>query len=377
MAQQQRHRQLELEAAAAAFRSADRITAITALGNGNVNDTYRVDSADGAFVLQRINTAVFQQPEQVMANLQRLSEHVRTKLQAPPAQLRGLRWEMPEVLRSVIDQQPYYRSEQNGFWRALSYVANARTVDVIEHRQQAQELGWGLGLFHHLIADLPIEQLADTLPGFHITPNYLVRYHQALVRSEAAPSAASNHCMAFIREREQQATVLEQAKARGLLPLRAIHGDPKINNVMLDRCSGQAVALIDLDTVKPGLVHYDLGDCLRSCCNRLGEETQQLDAVQFDLDLAGAILEGYLSSAGDLLTAQELALIPDAARLISFELGLRFFTDHLNGNTYFRVSHSEHNLQRALVQFQLCASIEAQEPALRDLVERVALAQGG
>ena len=136
--------------------------------------------------------------------------------------------------------------------------------------------------------------------------------------------------------------------------------------------NGKAVALIDLDTVKPGLVHYDIGDCLRSCCNPLGEETDAFDAVHFDLDLAAAILEGYLGVAGSFLTPAELAYIPVAAELISFELGLRFFTDHLNGNVYFKARHPEHNLQRALVQFRLTASIEAQMAPLRSLVQRLA-----
>jgi hypothetical protein len=130
------------------------------------------------------------------------------------------------------------------------------------------------------------------------------------------------------------------------------------------------VALIDLDTVKPGLVHYDIGDCLRSCCNRLGEETDQLEAVQFDLDLADALLEGYLGVAGGFLSKVERGYIPEAARLISFELGLRFFCDHLQGDTYFKADYPDHNLQRALVQFQLSASIEKQLPQLKALVER-------
>jgi Ser/Thr protein kinase RdoA (MazF antagonist) len=140
--------------------------------------------------------------------------------------------------------------------------------------------------------------------------------------------------------------------------------------VLLDRHTGEAVALIDLDTVKPGLVHYDIGDCLRSCCNPLGEETDAIDAVHFDLNLAEAVLEGYLGVAGRFLTEAELRYIPDAAQLISFELGLRFFSDYLQGNTYFKANHPDHNLQRALVQFQLTASIESQMPALRHLVER-------
>ena len=131
-----------------------------------------------------------------------------------------------------------------------------------------------------------MEQLADTLEGFHITPRYLEAYHRELVRTEQPRSPLAEECVAFIRDREAFADVLEQAKARGELPLRPIHGDPKINNMLLDRGSGEAIALIDLDTVKPGLVHYDIGDCLRSCCNPLGEETTDLSGVVFDLPLA-------------------------------------------------------------------------------------------
>jgi Ser/Thr protein kinase RdoA (MazF antagonist) len=163
--------------------------------------------------------------------------------------------------------------------------------------------------------------------------------------------------------------VLERAKAAGLLLPRPIHGDPKVNNVMLDSTTGQAVALVDLDTVKPGLIHYDIGDCLRSCCNPAGEETLDLGAVRFDLDLCRDVLGGYLSAASGFLTAADYDHLYAAIRLISFELGLRFFTDHLAGDVYFRVDHPGHNLQRALVQFRLTESIEAQEGQIGGLIE--------
>jgi Ser/Thr protein kinase RdoA (MazF antagonist) len=145
-----------------------------------------------------------------------------------------------------------------------------------------------------------------------------------------------------------------------------------VNNVMLDAVSGRAIGLVDLDTVKPGLIHYDIGDCLRSGCNRLGEETTDLAAVVFDLELCEAILEGYLAAAGSMLEPAELEHIYDAVRLIAFELGLRFLSDHLAGNVYFRAEDPEHNLRRALVQFRLTESIEAQESAIRSLVEPLA-----
>ena len=357
---------------AEAFHGEGCVKAIDPLGSGNVNDTFLVNSSAGLSVLQRINTAVFQRPELVMHNLHQLSQHMQRKLQQGHPALGSRRWEHPQLICTRQGDQTWHCCEAGGFWRSLSFIPQADTVDVIAGVQQARELGSGLGLFHTLISDLPVDTLADPLEGFHITPHYLEAYHRALASTDHPSGEAERFCMAFIHGREALVPLLEDAKHRGELPLRPIHGDPKINNVMLDRSSGKAVALIDLDTVKPGLVHYDIGDCLRSCCNPLGEETTDLSGVVFDLPLAEAILEGYLAEAGSLLTAQEVALLPDAARLISFELGLRFFTDHLNGNVYFKARHPEHNLQRALVQFRLTASIEAQMAPLRSLVQRLA-----
>lgn len=363
--------QPELIAIAEAFHGCGCVQAVEPLGHGNVNDTYLVQAVDGLTVLQRMNTQVFSQPQLVMQNLQVLGEHIERKLQSAAAHplLEQRRWQLPKLVCTKEEGKAWHCCPAGDVWRTITYVPDSSCTDVVEGAAQARELGIGLGLFHLLISDLPTTDLADTLEGFHITPGYLKAYHRALVNTDRQPSAGSDRCMAFIRERESLCDRLEQAKANGELPLRPIHGDPKINNVLLDRHTGEAVALIDLDTVKPGLVHYDIGDCLRSCCNRLGEETDQIDAVHFDLHLADAVLEGYLGVAGRFLSEAELRYIPDAAQVISFELGLRFFSDYLAGNTYFKANHPDHNLQRALVQFQLTASIEAQMPALRHLVE--------
>lgn len=363
--------QPELITIAEAFHGSGCVQAVEPLGNGNVNDTYLVQAVDGPTVLQRINTQVFTQPQLVMQNLQVLGEHIERKLHSAAAHplLEQRRWQLPRLVCTKQEGKAWHCCPAGDVWRTITYVPDSSCTDVVEGAAQARELGIGLGLFHLLISDLPTTALADTLEGFHITPGYLEAYHRALVHTDRQPSSGSDHCMAFIREREALCDRLERAKARGELPLRPIHGDPKINNVLLDRHTGEAVALIDLDTVKPGLVHYDIGDCLRSCCNQLGEETDQIDAVHFDLQLADAVLEGYLGVAGSFLSETELRYIPDAAQLISFELGLRFFSDYLTGNTYFKANHPDHNLQRALVQFQLTASIEAQMPVLRRLVE--------
>jgi Ser/Thr protein kinase RdoA (MazF antagonist) len=239
-------------------------------------------------------------------------------------------------------------------------------------------VGRALGGFHRLIHDLPCERLHDTLEGFHVTPRYLEAYDRLQAQGCGGPETAvasacdgdgdTAYCHAFIADRRSLAGVLERARACGLLQLRPIHGDPKVNNVLFDRHSGRAVAVVDLDTVKPGLVHYDIGDCLRSGCNPAGEETTDLGAVHFDLALARPMLQGYLELARPFLSDADLDHIPVAAQLISFELGLRFFSDHLAGNRYFKCRHPRHNLERALVQFRLTTSIEAQLEPLRQLV---------
>jgi Ser/Thr protein kinase RdoA (MazF antagonist) len=172
-----------------------------------------------------------------------------------------------------------------------------------------------------------------------------------------------------VSERRDWAHVLENARAQGSLRLRPIHGDPKVNNVMIDTGTGQAISIVDLDTVKPGLVHYDIGDCLRSGCNLLGEDSEQWEMVRFDPELCQAILQGYLSLAKDFLTDNDYDYLYDAIRLIAFELGLRYFTDYLEGNVYFKANHPEHNLARALIQFKLTESIESQETTIRAIIE--------
>ena len=224
-------------------------------------------------------------------------------------------------------------------------------------------------MFHHLISDLPTEELADTLENFHIAPAYLAELDAVIRRTAPITDARVNEALAFVDARREGLDVLEQACARGELKRRPIHGDPKINNVMIDDRTGHAVGLIDLDTVKPGLLHYDIGDCLRSCCNRLGEETATPEQVVFDLGLCRSILEGYLKVGRSFLSDDDVRHLPACIRLIPLELGLRFLSDHLSGDTYFKTERAGHNLDRAWVQFALTRSIERQWDELVSLIE--------
>ncbi|MBD2430120.1 MULTISPECIES: phosphotransferase enzyme family protein [Fischerella] len=344
-----------------------KVTTVQSFGSGNINDTFLVtlDSPDEKhFILQRINTQVFRQPQLIMQNMCTFTEHVRNRLQLHPL---NRRWEVPRVLLTK-DGQDYCRDTEGSFWRAISFIADSQSFDTMQNTEQAKEIGYALGMFHNLISDLPPERLADTLEGFHITPLYLQQYNEVLAKTSPCQSPEVNYCLQFVSDRQNFAHVLENAKATGKLPLRLMHGDPKINNVMFDTSTNQAVSVIDLDTVKPGLIHYDIGDCLRSGCNPAGEETEEWESVYFDTELCQGILQGYLSVAKEFLTENDYTYIYDAIRLIAFELGLRFFADYLAGNVYFKVKYPEHNLARALVQFKLTESIESQEASIRKII---------
>ncbi len=284
--------------------------------------------------------------------------------------MKGRRW---EVLRILLAQngQDYLHDSDGSFWRAISFIENSQSFDIIKDIEHAREVGYALGMFHNLISDLPTNRLVDTLKGFHITPHYVHHYHKVIEKHHPVKAPEVNYCLQFVTERNAWAHVLETAKGQGRLRLRPIHGDPKVNNVLMDINTGHAISIVDLDTVKPGLIHYDVGDCLRSGCNPLGEETERWEEVRFDPDLCQAILQGYISIAREFLTDNDYDYLYDAIRLITFELGLRFFTDYLEDNVYFKAKHPKHNLARALVQFKLTESIESQETAIRAIIKEI------
>jgi Ser/Thr protein kinase RdoA (MazF antagonist) len=351
------------------FTPQGRVLDLHEYGHGNVNDTFLVTvegAAEPHFILQRLNPRVFRRPELVMRNLGIVGGHVTRRPARRPTS-GGRPFELPRVLYAR-EGRDHFIDPGGSFWRALSFIDAADTFDTIKNTRHAGEVGYALGMFHNLLSDLAPDHLSDTLPGFHLTPVYLAHYDEVLERRGARPSPEVNYGLRFVAERRAFAPVLEDARAQGRLRPRPMHGDPKVNNVMLDTATGQAVSMVDLDTVKPGLVHYDIGDGLRSGCNPQGEETDAWETVRFEPELCRAMLAGYLSQARDFLTENDYSYIYDAIRLIAFELGLRFFTDYLAGNVYFKARHPEHNLARALVQFKLTESIESQAASLGAII---------
>jgi len=359
------------------------VKSIESYGGGIINDTYLVNFSGSSRVpsptartgqraiLQRINSAVFPQPELIMHNLQRVLTHVEAKLTSEDSLYSFI---MPPIYQTQ-DGSAFFRDHHSYYWRALGYIERTRTYDTMKNRRQAHETGVALARFHLLVDDLPVQQLQDTLPGFHVTPKYLQLFDDVWADNHTPKAAANGEagmlddCVRIINEHRSLASVLENAKPP--LPLRVIHGDPKLNNFLFDDQSDTVVSLIDLDTVKPGLLHYDLGDCIRSSCNLSGEFPDNIDSVNFDRDICQAILQGYLQTAAAHLTTQDLNLVYDCIRLLPFELGLRFITDHLQGDAYFKVKSHGDNLYRAKVQFRLMQSIEQQAFEIQKVVEQL------
>ena len=333
------------------------ITSIDNFGNGLINDTFLITCNNNQslhFILQRINHQVFPRPEWIMGNIQKLTAHFLQGSQCRQ------QLTLPEILPTNKGQL-YFVDKKQQYWRALSFIENSTSFEKITQSAEAEQVGSALAEFHCRTASLSTSELFDTLPGFHITPQYLENYYHSSSAIKNNPDC--RFCQQFIEQFKNRVDVLESAKQKGLLIDRVIHGDPKLNNFLFSKTSQKIISFIDLDTVKPGLVHYDIGDCLRSCC-------QTENPIHFDLDICELILKHYLEQARYFFTRNDFDFLYPAIELLPFELGLRFFTDYLQGNHYFKAIHSEQNLQRACQQFQLVQSIQQQQKQIENLIYR-------
>lgn len=366
---------MDLSRIAAKFDIPGRLVAIHPTGRGNVNDTYmavfRTTFSEERAIIQRINRRVFSRPDWVMDNMRMVTAHVHRRLERE-ADLADRIWQLPRVI-PCKNGKHWFVDEEGEYWRAITLIASAVSYDTAQGAEHALEAGAVLGQFHRLISDMDPRRLHDTLAGFHVTPMYLRRYDATVAKKEGAKrlkaSVEARRLSQFIDARRSLAEVLEKARAARKIHLRPIHGDPKVTNIMIDEFTAKGTSIVDLDTVKPGLVQYDFGDALRSIGNPGGEEADKLTDVFFDVDICESFVKGYMSCASDFLTVADKAYLFDSIRLLAFELGLRFFQDYLAGNVYFKVRYEEQNLKRARVQFRLCESIEAREKMIRQALE--------
>ncbi|NIV75236.1 MAG: phosphotransferase [Gammaproteobacteria bacterium] len=346
---------------AAAFAGGAPLVEARPLGSGLIHRTclctYAVGGGDVRYVHQRINTRVFGDPAALMENIRRVTGHLRHRLSAQG---------VPDLERRVLtlvpagDGAPFWRDPHGGCWRTYLYIAHARTHDVAPDPAVARAAARAYGAFVRALADLPGPSLHETIPGFHDT----VARRDALLRVVAAdPVNRARNVRSeidFILARESTASALASAR----LPVRVVHNDTKINNVLFDELSGQALCVLDLDTVMPGLVLHDFGDLARSAA--AGPEDSAAGGLR--LPYFQALVEGYLEGAGDVLTAEELDRLALAPRVITLELAMRFLTDDLAGDVYFKVARERHNLERCRAQLRLLADMENAEQAMRDIV---------
>jgi hypothetical protein len=335
-------------------------------GNGHINDTYCAVFDEGGkrvrYIVQRINHLIFKDPPALMANIQRVTAHLGKKSagQSDPAR---------RVLTLIPERggQPYYRDDQGNHWRVYVFVEGARTFDAVESPQQAFEAAKAFGQFQKLLADLPEPRLHDTIPDFHHTPKRFAALEKAIKADVSNRAKLAKAEIAFALNHESDTSALLDAK----LPERVTHNDTKFNNVMLDDATGEGICVIDLDTVMPGLALYDFGDMVRTATSPAQEDERDLSKVRMQFPMFEALARGYMATAAEFLTPAEKRLLPFSGKLITLEIGIRFLTDFLAGDTYFKVHREGHNLDRCRTQFKLVESIASQGVAMNKLMETI------
>ena len=341
-------------------------------GSGHINDTYKV-TCDLAgqpihYLLQRINHTIFKEPLALMENVQRVTGHLRTKLHA--AGVTDLSRRALTVIPTRAGE-PVLHDAAGQWWRLYLFIEQAHTVDRVESEQQVFEAARAFAQFQRLLADLPPPRLHDTIPNFHNAAMRLAALRDAVQSDPCGRVAGTQPEIEFVEQRAAMCARLLERHARGEIPERITHNDTKINNVMLDEQTQEAVCVIDLDTVMPGLALYDFGDMVRTATAAALEDERDLDKVFMRPEMFAALARGYLSEA-DFLNRAEREELVFSGRLITLVIGIRFLTDHLLGDTYFKIHRPGHNLDRCRTQFKMVASMETQaEPMERMVAEHL------
>lgn len=332
-------------------------------GSGHINDTYCVDFDQAGlrvrYIFQRINHLVFKNSVALMENISRVTRHLGGKsVDARDQSRRAL------TLIPAHNGEPFHHDEAGNFWRVYLFIEQARTYDAVQSTAQAFEAAQAFGRFQSLLADLPAPRLHDTIPDFHHTPKRFLALEHAIAADAVNRAALAKPEIEFALRHKAITSVLLDAN----LPERVTHNDTKFNNVMLDDATGAGICVIDLDTVMPGLALYDFGDMVRTTTSPVPEDERDLAKVTMQFPMFEALVRGYLASASEFLTPAEKQHLAFAGKLITFEIGIRFLTDFLAGDTYFKVHREGHNLDRCRTQFKLVESIERQEAQMNKLV---------
>ncbi|WP_414661758.1 phosphotransferase [Horticoccus sp. 23ND18S-11] len=341
-------------------------------GSGHINDTFVVvfDQAGAPirYLLQRVNHRIFTNVPALMDNIARVTSHAARRAAEAGPGVDVSRCAL--TLVSACDGRPYHRDADGGWWRCYLFIERARTYDVVESPAQAAAAARAFGEFQRLLVDLPGERLHETIPNFHHTRRRFEALQNAIQADAHNRAATAQAEIAWALQHEALVDVLLRLQERGEIPERVTHNDTKLNNVMLDDATQAGVCVIDLDTVMPGVALNDFGDMVRSGTNAAAEDECDLAKVQARLPMFEALVQGYLSAARSFLNPAEVAHLVLSGQIITFEIGIRFLTDYLAGDVYFKIKRPRHNLERAANQFALVRSLERQRDAMEAIVAR-------
>ncbi len=336
---------------------------IKPLGAGHINDSYKVAAGQKEYVLQRINHAIFKNVEQLQTNILRVTTHIREKLNKN---------DISDIERRVLTLIPaknkelYYKDTKGDYWRMMLFIKDSKSYDEI-NPELAYQAGMAFGEFQKMLADLPGGPLFETIPNFHNMESRLEDFRQAVKENKAGRLASVSHLVEEIEKRAEEMCKPEQLHREGKLPKRTNHCDTKVNNILFDK-DENVLCVVDLDTVMPGYVLSDFGDFIRTGANKGAEDDKNLDNVEVDLPIFEGYAKGYLKKASSFLTSTEIDNLAFGAKLLTYMQTVRFFTDYLNGDTYYKTAYPEHNLVRTKAQFKLLQSLEENFDKMQEIV---------
>jgi hypothetical protein len=343
---------------------------IEAYGSGHIHDTFKVETIESVcddYILQKLNNQVFRNIENLQQNITLVTNHIRSKIQSDTSN---------DPKRSVLtvipskEGDPYYIDSEGSYWRLYIFISDHKSYDIVQSQQHAYEGGKAIGRFQALLSDLPDDMLHETIPFFHDIELRLHSFEEAVRSDRKSRVESSADEVNFVRKRAGEMTIILKLGKEGKIPVRITHNDTKFNNILLDS-NDRALCVIDLDTVMPGYIHYDFGDAIRTTATRSAEDEPDLEKVELDLPLFESYSDGYLSEIGNILSDTEVEYLAFAPRLITFTIGLRFLTDHLEGDNYFKIHRPDHNLQRARTQFKLVESNESKYEEMQEIISRL------
>ncbi len=340
------------------FHIKGNMTGCKEFGSGHINDTYKVETDDGhCYVLQRINKFVFNNPVEVMQNVSAVTDFLRKTLECPRETLHFIRTD--ENLRYFVD-------ENEDCWRCYEFT-DGICLEAPESEEDFYQSAIAFGRFQEMLSEFPADTLHETIPMFHNTVNRYALFKEALDIDRVGRASSIAEEVEFIMEREEEAGTICRLLDAGELPLRVTHNDTKINNVLLDKETRKALCVLDLDTVMPGSSLYDYGDSIRFGAATAAEDEKDLSKMHINLDLFRVYTAGYLTACRSL-TEKEIELLPMGAKIITLELAIRFLTDYLDGDRYFKTAYHDHNLVRARTQLRLVADMESKWEQMKQIV---------